>query len=117
MQAFIGNSETFLINNVSGPERERLQALLDKLKPIKEYEGGPGLSIKQFLKTYRRSFHFNKHFKIDKKEHLDIRFQFYLDARDLAINLPRPPCCSQFNPDHTDCGCNKVNIVELVVGK
>jgi|LauGreDrversion4_2_1035121.scaffolds.fasta_scaffold445469_1 hypothetical protein len=46
MQAFIGNSETFLINNVSGPERERLQALLDKLKPIKEYEGGPGLSIK-----------------------------------------------------------------------
>ena len=46
MQAFIGNSETLLINNVSGPERVRLQALMKRLKPIKEYEGGPGLSIK-----------------------------------------------------------------------
>jgi len=54
---------------------------------------------------------------MDKKEHLDVRYRFYLDARDLGIGLPRPPCCSQFNPDHTECGCNKVNIVQLVLGR
>ena len=94
MQAFIHYTESQLVNKVSGSDLERLTALLEKLKPIKEFEGGPGLYIKQFLKTYRRSFHFNKHFKIDKKEHLDIRYQFYLDAVDLGISLNRPPCCS-----------------------
>lgn len=117
MKAFIGYTENQLVYNVSGPEQEKLQALLERLKPIKEFEGGPGIYIKEFLKTHRRSFHFNKHFKIDKKEHLDSRYQFYLDARDLGFNLVRPPCCSMFNPDHTECKCNKVNIVELILGK
>lgn len=117
LQAFVAYTETQLVNNVSGAEHERLQGLLERLKKVKEYEGTSGIYIKQFLKIHRRSFHFNKNFKIDKKEHLDIRYRFYLDSRDLGIGLPRPPCCSQFNPDHTECGCNKVNIVQLVLGK
>lgn len=46
MQAFMGYTETQLVNKVSGPELERLKALLERLKSIKEYEGGPGLYIK-----------------------------------------------------------------------
>jgi hypothetical protein len=94
VQAFIAYTENFLVKKVQGSELEKLNALLERLKPIKEFEGGPGVCIKYFLKTNRRQYLFNKHFKIDKKEHLDIRYQFYLDARDLGINLPRPPCCS-----------------------
>jgi len=39
-------TENFLVKKVEGAELERLNALLKRLKPIKEYDGGPGVYIK-----------------------------------------------------------------------
>jgi len=48
--------------------------LLNRIKPLKDYEQGPGVYIKHFLKTFKRTFIYSKHFKLEKKEHLDIRY-------------------------------------------
>jgi len=102
---------------ITEAEKLRIQELLARIKHLKDYEQGPGVYIKHFQKSYKRTFHFNKNFKIEKKEHLDIRYQFYLDAREVGVELQRPPCCSQWNPNHIECGCNKINVVELRLGK
>ena len=46
IQAFMVYSESILVNKIEGAELERLQALIERLKPVKDYEGGPGVSIK-----------------------------------------------------------------------
>ena len=88
-------AETELVRRpgIEEPEKARIQELLNRIKPLKDYEQGPGVYIKHFQKNFKRIFHYNKSFKIEKKENLDIRFQFYLDAKEVGVELQRPPCC------------------------
>jgi len=117
--SLLTHAETELIRRpgIDEAEKAHIQEMLSRIKPLKEYEQGPGVYIKHFQKNFKRTFHYNKTFKIEKKEHLDIRFQFYLDAKEVGVELQRPPCCSHWNPNHVECGCNKINVVELRLGK
>ena len=73
--SLLAHAETDLMKRpgITEAEKARIQELVNRIKPLKEYEQGPGVYIKHFQKTFKRTFHFNKHYKIEKKEHLDIR--------------------------------------------
>ena len=83
--AIMKHAESILVQKRQGPDRKRLQGLIERLKPFKEFQGCR-MSVKEFSKKYPRQCNFKKHF-VQEPLSENLSEQLMIDSKNLQVDI------------------------------